>query len=230
MSFADSSCINALDLGVIVDISWSVGNKNLPSLKKSLERLVDMFNISSSGTHMGMILFGGTAELQFNFANTKFHDPASVKNEISTITKLIKGTRTDKALIMANKELFTAAGGDRPDKPNVLLVFTDGKPTRPYKPFSETIPPLEVGISLLIFYDCPSSYYLTRFGSFHYLTLHMFCRSHCLLVFLASVHLSLCFVCMVRFMFVWGDSFLLSFFNVYLKQELLSVHPYVSAF
>ena len=78
-----------MDLGVIVDISWSVKNKNLPSLKKSLDRLVDMFNISSKGTHMGMILFGGKAELHFNFSNTKFHDPASVKKEISTITKLI---------------------------------------------------------------------------------------------------------------------------------------------
>ena len=144
MSFAASRCVSALDLGVIVDISKSVGIKNLPSLRKSLDRLVDMFNISSKGTHMGMILFSGKAELHFNFSNTKFHDPASVKKEISNITKLIYGTRTDRALIMANNELFTAAGGDRPDKPNVLLVFTDGKPSRRSKPFSETIPPLEV--------------------------------------------------------------------------------------
>ena len=149
MSFAASRCVDALDLGVIVDVSNTVGVKNLPPLRKSLDRLVDMFNISSKGTHMGMILFGWRAELQFNFSNTKFHDPAIVKKEISNLTKVIGGSRADRALIMANNELFTAAGGDRPDKPNVLLVFTDGNPRGLYKPFSETVPPLEVCSSFI---------------------------------------------------------------------------------
>ena len=35
-------------------------------------------------------------------------------------------TRTDLALIMARDEMFTEAGGDRPDKPNVMIVLTDG--------------------------------------------------------------------------------------------------------
>ena len=34
-------------------------------------------------------------------------------------------TRTDLALIMARDEMFTE-GGDRPDKPNVMIVLTDG--------------------------------------------------------------------------------------------------------
>ena len=39
-------------------------------------------------------------------------------------------TRTDLALQMAN-ELFTISKGDRSDKPNVLLVLTDGRPKLP---------------------------------------------------------------------------------------------------
>ena len=41
--------------------------------------------------------------------------------------KLELKTRTDLALKMADDELFIKAGGDRPDKPNVMIVLTDGK-------------------------------------------------------------------------------------------------------
>jgi len=32
---------------------------------------------------------------------------------------------------MANDELFTAEGRDRPDKPNILIVLTDDRPKLP---------------------------------------------------------------------------------------------------
>ena len=38
---------------------------------------------------------------------------------------------------MARDELFSKAGGDRPDKPNVLIVMTDGEP-EPIKYFDAT--------------------------------------------------------------------------------------------
>ena len=44
---------------------------------------------------------------------------------------LSSSTRTDLALQMAN-ELFTVSKGDRSDKPNVLLVLTDGRPKLPF--------------------------------------------------------------------------------------------------
>ena len=43
---------------------------------------------------------------------------------------LLSPTRTDLALQMANK-LFTISKGDRSDKPNVLLVLTEGRPKLP---------------------------------------------------------------------------------------------------
>ena len=55
-------------------------------------------------------------------------------------------TRTDLALLEARDKLFTNAGGDRPDKPNVMIFLTDGKPTPPkmnkdfdFKAFAEKI-------------------------------------------------------------------------------------------
>ena len=142
-------CKGAFDVGVIMDISSSIGKKNLPKLRDAVKSTVDGFEVSTNGTHFGIIPFAQDAKLLFNFAAPLYHDPLAIKNEVDKIDKLYPNTRTDKALILANISLFTAAGGDRPDKRNLLFVFTDGKPypTDPgsgYKPFDVTIPPLEV--------------------------------------------------------------------------------------
>ena len=124
-----SNCTVALDLGVAVDVSKSVKKVNLPALRDALHSLVNVSDISSNGTHMGLILFGQKAELRFNFSDAKFHNPAAVHEEIkSQVNTLTRGTLTYDAMVLANKSLFTTAGGDRPDKPNVLIVLTDGKP------------------------------------------------------------------------------------------------------
>ena len=55
------------------------------------------------------------------------------------------GTRTDRALELAAEEFFGwDNSGDRPDKPNVLLVLTDGDTNEGSKPFSQVNPPLNV--------------------------------------------------------------------------------------
>ena len=55
------------------------------------------------------------------------------------------GTRTDRALEMANTNLFDVTNGDRPAQRNILLVFTDGKTNRGSKPYSQVLAPLLVG-------------------------------------------------------------------------------------
>lgn len=52
------------------------------------------------------------------------------------------GTRIDKAEKIALYQLFTAQnGGDRPNAANVMLIFTDGKPTgqqeKDFTPFQQ---------------------------------------------------------------------------------------------
>ena len=60
----------------------------------------------------------------FHLQNTLLQKIASEPRTLSS------PTRTDLALQMAN-ELFTISKGDRSDKPNVLLVLTDGRPKLP---------------------------------------------------------------------------------------------------
>ena len=58
------------------------------------------------------------------------------------------GTRIDKAQKLARDKLFTPSGGDRPGATNVMLIFTDGKPTgfkkSDFTPFTELRSGLEV--------------------------------------------------------------------------------------
>ena len=90
--------------------------------------------------------------MEFNFARAEFHDrEALLKRIADEPLKLEYQTRTDLALQMARDELFSKAGGDRPDKPNVMIVLTDGKPTKlsrkEFKEFAERVSKdLKVGI------------------------------------------------------------------------------------
>ena len=66
----------------------------------------------------------------FRFADSKYHDKNELLEKTANEPRRLKlYTRTDLALKMAMDQLFTKAGGDRPDKPNVMIVFTDGRPT-----------------------------------------------------------------------------------------------------
>ena len=156
--FAASPCKNGIDLGIIADVSNGIGRTNLEKMKEALKVLIRRFQPTPEGTRMGLITFARNAELHFTFGNSEFQNPAAAEGKVDEITKLYSHSRTDKGLILANDRLFTQAGGDRPDKPNVLLVLTDGKP-RPkragFKEFSVTVPPLLVS-EFLVEYCIPT--------------------------------------------------------------------------
>jgi len=70
--------------------------------------------------------------MMFNFANSEYFDEGALLQKIaSEPLELAPLTRTDLALRMANDDLFTAEGRDRPDKPNILIVLTDDRPKLP---------------------------------------------------------------------------------------------------
>ena len=105
---------------------------------KFLGELVEKFHPAPEADHFGFITFHNKANLVFNFADSQYHDKNALLEKIaSEPIKLELQTRTDLALKMADDELFTKAGGDRPDKPNVMIVLTDGKPTHPDKKKSD---------------------------------------------------------------------------------------------
>ena len=108
---------------------------------------VRTFQISKSKTHFGLVTFHETSHFEFNFADRRYYSANSLGNRITGVTNnTIFKTRIDRGLLSAYNELFTIRAGDRAEKQNVLLVFTDGRPFPPHevRPFSLTIPPLRV--------------------------------------------------------------------------------------
>ena len=129
--FAAPPCIAGLDIGIVLDKSQSINKKNLEREIEFLAHLVRKFNPAPDGDHFGLITFDKVARLVFNFSDSEYYNLDSLKKKIeSEPTEKAEdlGTRTYLALIMARDELFTEAGGDRQNNPNVMLVLTDGKP------------------------------------------------------------------------------------------------------
>ena len=123
-------------MAIVLDKSKSVKIPNLRKVITFLGELVEKFHPAPDADHFGFITFHSKANLVFNFADSRYHNKNELLKKIaSEPIKLELQTRTDLALKMADDELFTKAGGDRPDKPNVMIVLTDGKPTHPDKKF-----------------------------------------------------------------------------------------------
>ena len=129
--FAAPPCIAGLDIGIVLDKSQSINKKNLERDIEFLAHLVRKFNPAPDGDHFGLITFDKVARLVFNFSDSEYYNLDSLEKKIEnepTEKAEYVGTRTDRALIMARDKLFTEAGGDRQNSPNVMLVLTDGKP------------------------------------------------------------------------------------------------------
>ena len=98
---------------------------NFIKAKEFVQSLISHFTVSSKATHFGIITYSTNSRLEFDFANAKYHDIVELKKRVMEISYPGSWTRTDKALEMAATKLFTVAGGDRNDKPNILIVLTD---------------------------------------------------------------------------------------------------------
>ena len=79
----------------------------------------------------------------FKFSDSQYYDKNALKAKIASEPAKYTDpgytsdpppgyTRTDLALKKARDKLFTVAGGDRSDKPNVMVVLTDGRPNPMY--------------------------------------------------------------------------------------------------
>lgn len=146
-----TACDQALDIGVIIDSSDSIMLDDYNLCLQFVADLVKYFKVSKQGTHFGAIIFSTTPELQFSFADKHFYKTKRLRKKIKSFAYLGEGTRTDLALTLANMELFSEQGGDRVDKPDILIVITDGR-THPVlsQPYSEVLQPLQASIVTII--------------------------------------------------------------------------------
>lgn len=80
-----------------------------------LERLVDQFEVSETGTHVALIEYSTDASVQLKFDD--FKGPAlnavNVKRKVQNVPHTRGFTYIDKALALADKVVFSEANGMR---------------------------------------------------------------------------------------------------------------------
>lgn len=114
-----------------MDKSKSVGIGNLKKVIAALVELVDKFEPGPDRDHFGLVTFNREAFTAFTFADEKLYSKDKLKKRFGEIPLTLGyQTRTDLAMKVARDTLFSPSGGDRPDKPNVMIMMTDGKPTK----------------------------------------------------------------------------------------------------
>ena len=106
-----------LDFALIVDTSGSISKRNFRKLLEFIQEMVDGFDISEDGTHIAIVEYSTdpSVQLKFNDFSGSALNAANLKRKVLGIPHSRGKTYIDKALAMANRDVFSAAGGMRPD-------------------------------------------------------------------------------------------------------------------
>ena len=127
-----SDCQNPIDLAFVLDSSGSVSHANFQLGLQFIIKVCEYFDIGyPHGTRVAVIRYSSAASILIRF-NT-YINKEDVLNAIRAITRQVGSTRTDLALLLANRELFNDSdNGVRPKDlgvPRVLVLLTDGRST-----------------------------------------------------------------------------------------------------
>ncbi|KAL9968592.1 hypothetical protein ACROYT_G020701 [Oculina patagonica] len=127
LTAADNKC--KLDLGLVVDTTRSIKKENIAYLKEALKNLVREFDVSEGETRVSLETFAKESIIHNYFKDTDYFSEDTVLALIDNALnrKLTQPTRLDKALQMADEEMFAHENGDRPGVRSVIVLFTDGR-------------------------------------------------------------------------------------------------------
>lgn len=125
------SCNIPLDFAIIADTSGSISRKNFQLLQNFIRGLVDSFQVDEDYTHIAIIEYSTTASVQlhFNDLSGKNLTRQNVKEKVQSMPHKRGYTYIDRALRMADRDVFTYAAGMRYNVDKVALVMTDGVQT-----------------------------------------------------------------------------------------------------
>ena len=134
-----------MDLVLIADKTKSIKPENFIKMKNFLVRLVKDLDISENKAHVAVMTYNKKPTILNHLNDESSYNKEALLDLIENIPKKLGSpTRTDRALVAADKELFTEAGGDRPDNPDVLVLFTDGRTHINSQSYDEIMPSLKV--------------------------------------------------------------------------------------
>ena len=106
-----------LDFALIVDTSGSISRRNFKKLLEFIEEMVDGFDISVNGTRIAIVEYSTepSVQVKFNDFSGAALNAANVKRKVRKIPHVRGTTYINKALAMADRDVFSAKGGTRQD-------------------------------------------------------------------------------------------------------------------
>ena len=116
---------------------------------ESVRTLISKYNVGPTKTRISIVTYDKKAQVRVSFKELEKQNKDALNSLLDSMKardKLGGITRTDLALETVGNEVFTTANGDRPNSPNVMIVFTDGATHKKSKPYSEVLTPLVVSI------------------------------------------------------------------------------------
>ncbi|KAM6968144.1 matrilin-2-like [Aplochiton taeniatus] len=115
----------AMDLVFVIDGSKSLGAANFELVKQFVNSMVDSLDVSSRGTHVGLLQYSTKVRAEFTLGH--FTSAKEVKRAVSAMRYMGRGSMTGSALQHVFEHSFSAREGARPGVPRVSVVFTDGR-------------------------------------------------------------------------------------------------------
>ncbi|KAL9966798.1 hypothetical protein ACROYT_G024919 [Oculina patagonica] len=120
-------CDEAMDVAFLVDASGSVGTTNFDKQKEFVKAVASTLKLRSGLARAGSLVYSDMATVQQSFNGC--NGSHSVMEAVDHIPYYGRTTRIDRALSLANTELFSATGGVRSYVANTLVLLTDGRQT-----------------------------------------------------------------------------------------------------
>lgn len=114
--FPIASCPVPVDFAFILDGSGSITPENWVRIKEFVKRIIDAFEVSPQDTQFALLEYSDEPKvyLRFNDLKDAQLNVVNVKRKVEEILQSKGQTFIDKALDLANQEIFTAESGMRP--------------------------------------------------------------------------------------------------------------------
>ena len=116
-----AACKATVDVAFIVDSSGSIGRRRWPLMLNFVKNVINVFNVGPDGTHVAVVAYSTNAKLEFSFNELSGAEiSAEEYGKLIDKIRFQRGyTYIDKALKLANEQVFTASAGMRSAVPKV---------------------------------------------------------------------------------------------------------------